>query len=157
VLWARHPSSVLALKYLVGSIGITATLLWVRYGLYGHTQPPQVVDQALLFIIGVPYGRWLWELLVLRCKKYSVTETRLAITRGVFNRVSDEVELFRVRDFQLQQPLVQRIFGLSTLIVVTSDRTCPVVAVTAIPDGEDLRDLLRVLVRQCWDSRGVRE
>lgn len=55
--------------------------------------------------------------------RYSLSEDRLFCETGFFNIKSDEVLLYRVRDLQLNMTLGQRIFGVGTVCVVSSDKS----------------------------------
>ena len=43
------------------------------------------------------------------------------IKRGLFNLREDEVRLYRIKDLGLERNLIQRMFGLGTIRVVSSD------------------------------------
>jgi uncharacterized membrane protein YdbT with pleckstrin-like domain len=76
---------------------------------------------------------------------------------GVLNKKLDELELYRVRDYKLDQPFFLRLFSLGNIILQTSDRTHPTVVIQAIPDAENLREQLRTYVEACRTRKGVRE
>ena len=54
---------------------------------------------------------------------FSVSEDRLFVKRGFFNITEDEVRLYRVLDISLKQTLGQRILGLGSIELKTSDKT----------------------------------
>jgi uncharacterized membrane protein YdbT with pleckstrin-like domain len=103
-----------------------------------------------LFVIG-------WKWLVTRTTRYELTTERLKTRLGVINKKLDELELYRVRDYKLEQPLMLRLFSLGNIILQTSDRSNPVVVLRAIPDAEQLREQIRTLVEACRRQKGVRE
>lgn len=98
-----------------------------------------------------------WRSLGVYCTVYEVTTERMSLRTGVFNLHHDEIELFRVRDFEITQPFSLRIFGLGNLRIYTSDRTNPVFDIVAQRRVRELRDILRerVIINQV--SRGWRE
>ena len=57
--------------------------------------------------------------------KYSITEDRLFRETGLLNLREEELLLYRVRDLTLTRSLWQRIFGVGTITVTSSDRTTP--------------------------------
>ena len=57
--------------------------------------------------------------------RYRLSEDRLFCETGFFNIKSDEVLLYRVRDLRLTLNLAQRIFGVGTICVVSSDKSIP--------------------------------
>jgi len=108
-----------------------------------------------LAIVGIFMG--LWRYLTIRTWKIVVTNQRITEEKGVLSRSTDELELFRVKDIKLDEPLWIRIFGLSNIVLHTSDRTSPTVIIPAIKGGKELREKLRDLVDQRREQKGVRE
>jgi uncharacterized membrane protein YdbT with pleckstrin-like domain len=132
------------------------TLLW-------RGTPSQLVNLPwyvlwlLLFWLVIPLFILLWQWLVIRTTVYELTSERLKLRRGVLNKHLDEVELYRVRDYQLEQPFLLRLFGLGNIVLRTSDRSHPNVRLRAIRDGEQLYERIRAAVEQCRGQKGVRE
>jgi hypothetical protein len=69
----------------------------------------------------------------------------------------DDVELYRVKDTSMERPFWYRMFGLSTLIIETSDRSQPRIEIKAVHNGDDLRETLRKQVEFWRDRKRVRE
>ena len=111
----------------------------------------------LLFWLVVPLFILLWQWLVIRNTVYELTNERLKLRRGVLNKHLDEVELYRVRDYKLEQPFFLRLVGLGNIVLQTSDRSHPSVRLRAIRDGEQLYERLRAAVEECRARKGVRE
>ena len=53
--------------------------------------------------------------------KYMMTEDRLFVEKGFFNSVLDEENLYRVRDVRVTRSLGQKLFGLGTVTVYSTD------------------------------------
>src|SRR5688500_15624686 len=110
---------------------------------------PAFVLWGLLFWLVILIFIILWQWLVVLITKYELT-TELLITRhGVLNKKMDELELYRVRDYKLEQPIFLRPFGLGNITLQTSDKSHPLVTIRAIPNGEQLREQLRNAVEEC--------
>lgn len=118
---------------------------------------PAFVGWGLLFWLVIPIFIIVWKWLVVKCTNYELTTERLKTRYGVFNRKMDELELYRVRDYKLDQPFFLRLFGLANIILQTSDRSNPVVVVRAISNGEQLREQIRNAVEECRVKKRVRE
>lgn len=122
-------------------------------------RPSQLLNLPIfllcVLIVPIPIAFWRW--LTLRCTSYVLTSERLRITTGVFSRRSEELELYRVKDLTVEQPFLQRLFGLGRLILHTSDRTNPTVVLPAISDVGGLRDTVRGRVEPLRATKGVRE
>ena len=118
---------------------------------------PAFVLWGLLFWLVIPIFIILWQWLVVKNTKYELTTERLKTRHGVLNKKMDELELYRVRDYKLEQPIFLRLFGLGNITLQTSDKSNPLVTIRAIPDGEQLREQLRNAVEECRVKKGVRE
>ena len=55
--------------------------------------------------------------------RYSLSEDRLFTSVGFLNIRDDEVLLYRVRDIDTRRSLWQRLFGVGTVTVISSDKT----------------------------------
>ena len=118
---------------------------------------PIFVIWGLLFWLVIPIFIILWKWLVVKCTKYELTTQRLKTHHGVFSKKMDELELYRVRDYKLDQPIFLRLFGLANITLQTSDKSTPVVVIRAIPNGEQLREQIRNAVEDCRVKKRVRE
>ena len=118
---------------------------------------PIFVIWGLLFWLVIPIFIILWKWLVVKCTKYELTTQRLITRHGVFSKKMDELELYRVRDYKLDQPIFLRLFGLDNITLQTSDKSTPVVVIRAIPNGEQLREQIRNAVEDCRVKKRVRE
>jgi len=110
---------------------------------------------ALLFWLVVPVFVAVWKWLVLRNVRYELTTERLRVRQGVLNKELDELELYRVRDYKLDQPFFLRIFSLGNITLRSSDTSHPVVALRAIRDGEAVRERIRRHVEECRVKKRV--
>ena len=63
---------------------------------------------------------------------YELTNDRLFVESGFLNKKEDEVRLYRILDLELNRSLGQRIFGMGTIKVSSSDRSlgCDVMNLT---------------------------
>tara|TARA_R110000796_G_scaffold22657_3_gene65465 strand:+ start:1481 stop:1915 length:435 start_codon:yes stop_codon:yes gene_type:complete len=111
----------------------------------------------LLPVFGLGLIMFLVRFLKTKFTKYEVTEERIIEQTGVFSRSTDETELYRVKDIRLEEPFFLRMFGLSTILLVTSDKSSPIVKIHGVKNGNDLRKELRIAVESRRDKKGVRE
>lgn len=110
---------------------------------------------SCLLIIPIPWAIWNW--LKVKCRVYTLTSERLIIESGVFNKGQDLIELYRVRDLQVTEPFLLRLFGLQNISLLTSDLTTQSVFLDYIPSSVNLRDKFRENVEECRRRKGVRE
>lgn len=105
----------------------------------------------------VPLVMWAVRWFVTKTTVYELTSQRLRKSTGIFNRVVDELELFRVKDYSMEQPFFLRMLGLGNLTLVTSDATTPTVSIKAIANVQDVRERLRNAVQAERDRKRVRQ
>ena len=99
----------------------------------------------------------LVKYLRLRCRVYEITSERLRITSGILSKKTDYLELYRVKDMNLEQPFTLRLFGLGNVVLLTSDKTTPDVTIPAVAQASALLDQVRSLVEACRRKTGTRE
>ena len=88
--------------------------------------------------------------------RYSLSEDRLFISEGFLNLKDDEVLLYRVRDIDTRRNLWQRLFGVGTVIVISSDKTMPNLVLKNIKDPVMVKELIHKQVEEMKIRRRVR-
>lgn len=88
--------------------------------------------------------------------RYSLSEDRLFISVGFLNIKDDEVLLYRVRDIDTSRSLWQRIFGVGTITVVSSDKTMPNLVLKNVKDPVFVKELIHTQVEEMKIRRRVR-
>ena len=111
----------------------------------------------LFFWLVVPLLYAVYRFLVVNAHVYWLSDQRLRERRGVLFRKTEELELYRVKDISVEQPPLQRLFGRGRVVLRTSDRSTPIVVLSAIPTPLAVADLLRERVEACRVAKGVRE
>ena len=80
--------------------------------------------------------------------KYSMSEDRLFVETGFFNLEQNEVRLYRVLDLQLKRSLGQRIFGVGSIIVSSSDKSLGTFEIRNVKHSANVKEMLSVQVEQ---------
>lgn len=88
--------------------------------------------------------------------RYSLSEDRLFISEGFLNLKDDEVLLYRVRDIDTRRNLWQRLFGVGTVIVISSDKTMPNLVLKNIKDPVMVKELIHKQAEEMKIRRRVR-
>ena len=57
--------------------------------------------------------------------RYAISEDRLFLSTGFFSIQDEEILLYRIRDINTSRTLWQRLFGVGTITVSSSDKTMP--------------------------------
>lgn len=88
--------------------------------------------------------------------RYGLSEDRLFLSVGLLNVKDDEVLLYRVRDITTSRTLWQRLFGVGTVTVVSSDRTQPTLVLKNIKDPSAVKEQIHRAVEEMKIRRRVR-
>ena len=88
--------------------------------------------------------------------RYSLSEDRLFISEGFLNIKDDEILLYRVRDIDTRRSLWQRLFGVGTVVVASSDKTMPNLVLKNIKDPLFVKELIHKQVEEMKIKRRVR-
>ena len=88
--------------------------------------------------------------------RYALSEDRLFTSVGFLNIKDDEILLYRVRDIDTSRSLWQRIFGVGTVTVMSSDKTMPNLVLKNIKDPVMVKEMLHKQVEEMKIRRRVR-
>ena len=88
--------------------------------------------------------------------RYALSEDRLFLSVGFLNIKDDEILLYRVRDIDTQRSLWQRLFGVGTVTVVSSDKTMPNLVMKNVKDPVFVKELIHKPVEDMKIKRRVR-
>ena len=88
--------------------------------------------------------------------RYSLTEDRLFLSVGFLSIKDDEILLYRVRDINTSRTLGQRLFGVGTVTVMSSDKSMPTLVMKNIKNPMAVKELLHEQVEEMKIRRRVR-
>lgn len=88
--------------------------------------------------------------------RYAVSDDRLFLSTGLLNIKDEEILLYRVRDLSLSRSLGQRIFGVGTIVVTSSDKSQPVLQIKNVKDPAWVKELIHTQVEEMKIRRRVR-
>lgn len=88
--------------------------------------------------------------------RYAMSEDRLFTSVGFLNIKDDEILLYRVRDIDTKRTLVQRLFGVGTVTVVSSDKTMPNMVLKNIRNPVEVKEMIHQQVEEMKLKRRVR-
>jgi membrane protein YdbS with pleckstrin-like domain len=122
---------------------------WKNFGVY-------LVCGLLCWLV-VPIFFALVYYLQTRCKVFELTTQRLKITSGIFTKVTETLELYRVKDIETRQPFFSRLVGIENVQMTTTDVSSPIVLIEAVPSSIGFADKLRHQVEIIRQQKRVRE
>lgn len=88
--------------------------------------------------------------------RYALSEDRLFLSVGFFSVKDDELLLYRVRDISTKRSLWQRIFGMGTITITSSDKSHPTLVLKNVKHPLDVKELLHKQVEEMKMQRRVR-
>lgn len=149
--WSTMTSYVIAVVLIVGGFVLNPTLItWLAVTDFQGYQPGWWLSG-----LGLAYA--FWHYLAVRCIRYTVTEERLLDESGVLNRITDTLELYRIKDTQVLEPIGLRLLGLGHVRIESSDRSTPVVVLHAITQPKEAAAIIRDRVEDMRTRKQVRE
>jgi membrane protein YdbS with pleckstrin-like domain len=102
---------------------------------------------AMALVLSVLLSVYLaYQLAYLHSIRYHVNSQQLVTTFGVFHRERNYMELYRIVDFYEHQSLMQRVCGLKTITIFSTDKNTPELKLIGVRDCLDVVGYLRPLV-----------
>ena len=105
---------------------------------------------------------YLWEDRKRHCglplsfTKYKLSVDRLFFETGALNTEEEEVQLYRIRDISVRRSLWQKICGVGTVTVNSSDKSTPTIMLKNVKRPKDVKELLNEQVEKVKVARNVR-
>ena len=96
------------------------------------------VERKRLLFFGLP---WTFT-------KYTLNPKKLLINTGLLTSVENEILLYRVMDITVKRTLMQKIFRLGSIKVVSSDKTSPNLEIKNIRNVTQFRDALSEYIEE---------
>jgi len=148
-LWQGSPSSTLLIGHIAGIVFVLIAIpLLARFFASGMQ-----VDKAGEM---KAFGWWATAILVaiqliallvawiqLRGTMYRVSNQRVIVEQGVFSKTVDEIDLRYIDDSAFTQTLADRILGIGSVTLISTDKSSPRYVLRSIKNPRDVRELIR--------------
>jgi uncharacterized membrane protein YdbT with pleckstrin-like domain len=85
----------------------------------------------------------MFKAVKLKAIYYEVTADRIEWSRGILDRRVDNVDMFRVVDLKMRRSILDCIFGIGTVALVTNDKTDPEFVFEKVRDCRYLYDVIK--------------
>ena len=111
---------------------------------------------VLLPVFGLGLLLWLRGWYLVASTSYRLTTQRLFRQRGLVAKNLEEVELFRVKDVTINQGFFQRLLGVGSVVVLSTDDTTPRLELAGIHDPVGAKESIRNAFRAARQREGMR-
>ena len=88
--------------------------------------------------------------------KYSLSKDRIFVKTGFFTSKFEEVVLYRVRDLSLSRSLWQKLFGVGSVTIQSSDKSMPTLVLKNIKKSFEVKELLHACIEEMKKERRMR-
>lgn len=86
--------------------------------------------------------RWLFFGLPFTFTKYTIKDDMITISAGLLKTVEDDCYMYKVQDVRHEASLIEKIFGLGTVICCTGDNTHPELKILHIKHSKDVKEFI---------------
>lgn len=141
-----RPTSIFAFIKILPVISLSVIFLYLSWQL-----SPLIIWFSLVATIVA-----LYRYFYIRKLSYQITGEYIRITKGIFFKRIDQVELYRVKDYVITQPPIMQLFRLMNVTLKSTDNENPVIQMIGIPRS-DLIDEIRERVQQARKNNQIYE
>ncbi len=86
--------------------------------------------------------RWLFLGLPFTFTKYTITEDQITINSGLFTQVENDCYMYKIQDTVYSVSLIQKLFGIATVVCKTSDVTHGQLVLENIKNAKAIKDFI---------------
>ena len=151
-LWTGTFSAKGMVNYWIGAIIVSVVVVV-------SASMASIAPSTSPTVLGVIAAGWLVLVLLLAYRKldvhYELTNQRLIHKSGIFNRITNRIEVIDIDDIIFEQGIIERIIGVGTIEIVSSDQTDPVIFLDGIDHVQQVAQLLDDARRKERIRRGL--
>ena len=78
--------------------------------------------------------------------RYRLTDDKLIISTGLFSTKEEEIRLYRIMDVTLRRTFGDKLWGLGTIHLCSSDKTTPEIDIKRIRQSQDVKEMLSDMI-----------
>ena len=78
--------------------------------------------------------------------RYRLTDDKLIVSTGLFSINEEEIRLYRIMDVTLKRSFGERLWGLGTIHLCSSDKTTPEIDIKRVRQSADVKEMLSDMV-----------
>lgn len=108
--------------------------------------------QAVVVLALIVAARAWWRV---RFLIYRISTSRVEVERGCISKRIENLEMYRVTDIQLNIGLFERLVGVGSITLITTDKTTPRLTIAGVPRPRALYETLKQEIVRADKRRGV--
>lgn len=145
-------------EFLAEDMGMVAIMVFmtgalpVIIGKGGRMTMITLVSLAVLILLYL-----IMRYVMLVNVKWFVEEETLCRVKGVFSKQTDYIEMYRITDFQESQSFLQRLLGVKSVTVFSTDQSDDVTVIPGVPADLNLIGIIREHVEKCRKEKRIYE
>ena len=145
-LWHGSPSWKLLSGRVIALIAAAIGIPLLFHLLARGSDDPSItmigwlITVPLVLLLGISL---VAGLMVLRSTRYTITNQRMLMEKGVFSKRVDEIDMRLIDDSQFAQGFLHRLLGIGHVTVMSSDKNTPVYVMRGIEEPRAVRELIR--------------
>lgn len=74
---------------------------------------------------------------------YRITNQRVIIENGLLSKKQEEIELNRIKDFSVKQSLTEKMMGIGSIEIMSTDTSSPKLILSSIENPFAVKDVIR--------------
>lgn len=117
---------------------------------YGSNYFRIILPTLLIFIAIIVYKYYL-----IRSYEYTIDNERIKLKKGIFNKETHYLELYRIIDLETKQNILMQIISCMNLTLNTSDKSHPEFVFYGIKNDDKFSENLKVLIEEVRKTRVV--
>ena len=103
----------------------------------------KIIEKRRTLIFGLPFS----------CTTYILDDEKITIRRGFIEEVEDDAMMYKVQDVRMTRSLLERLFGLGTIVCYTGDTTHPELRLSRVKKPHEIKDYI---IERSENARKVR-
>ena len=145
-------------QFLADNAGLMAlTAFFLGMMLYFVQRTDRYLAIAIVALVVFLLSVLVIRYIMLTCVRWMLEDDTLCRTKGVFAKQTDYIELYRITDYQESRSFLQRILGIKTVTVYSTDKSDAVSDILGVPADMDLVGMLREKVEKTKKQRNIYE
>jgi len=130
-----------------GSYLLSTLSIFLGLAIFIYLSRTQIIPYGeYIGLIPVLYGmiKALKAYLRIISTRYNITTERIEIERGLISRRVDHIDMFRLKDVEYRQSIINRLMGIGTVTILSMDSSTPFLEIHGIRSPRAIYDRLKI-------------